>query len=78
MQVNYQTVVGWQGKKMVQLMEENPSKVILTLKKRPRHYGQIYLKPFRIPARENEVKFNNLPAPRVELLVAPSIAFPKK
>ena len=54
-QVNYQTVVGWQTKKMLRLMEENPSEVILTLKKRPQEsplFGQIYMKPFRIPARQ--------------------------
>ncbi|CAB4056149.1 unnamed protein product [Lepeophtheirus salmonis] len=60
-QVNYQTVV------------------TLTLKKRPRHstvFGQIYMKPFRIPAREkkNTSYFNNLPSPRAELLVAPQIS----
>ena len=35
-QVNYQTIVGWQNKKVVQLMAENPVELILTLKKRPR------------------------------------------
>ena len=49
-QVNYQTVVGWHPKKMFRLMEENPSELILTLKKRPRHHHNhlgIYMKPFR-------------------------------
>lgn len=49
-QVNYQTVVGWHPKKMLRLMEENPSELILTLKKRPRHHHNhlgIYMKPFR-------------------------------
>ncbi len=87
-QVNYQTVVGWQTKKVLRLCAENPHELILTLKKRPRHsavtYGQIYMKPFRIPARQEEKKsasaarFNNLPSPRAELLVAPSISFPKR
>lgn len=82
-QVNYQTVVGWKAKKMLQLMEENPAELILTLKKRPRHlpvFGQIYMKPFRIPARQNSVAnyYNNLPSPRAELLVAPNISFPIK
>ena len=34
-------------------MNENPSELILTLKKRPRHlpvFGQIYMKPFRYVA----------------------------
>ena len=79
-QINYQTVVGWHLKKVVQLMNENPSELILTLKKRPRHlpvFGQIYMKPFRIPARKNDKSyFNNLPSPRAELLVAPKINFP--
>ncbi|XP_040576297.1 uncharacterized protein cnk isoform X2 [Lepeophtheirus salmonis] len=78
-QVNYQTVVGWARKKVLRLMNENPSEVTLTLKKRPRHstvFGQIYMKPFRIPAREkkNTSYFNNLPSPRAELLVAPQIS----
>lgn len=82
-QVNYQTVVGWQTKKMLRLMEENPSELILTLKKRPRLSpvgGQLYMKPIRIPARQKNPPnyFNNLPSPRAELLVAPSICFPKK
>ena len=82
-QVNYQTVVGWHPKKMLRLMEENPSELILTLKKRPRHHHNhlgIYMKPFRIPARKKNPPnyFNNLPSPRAELLVAPSISFPKR
>ncbi|XP_064627242.1 CNK3/IPCEF1 fusion protein-like isoform X2 [Lineus longissimus] len=36
-QVNYQTVVGWQHKKLVTLMRENLKEVILTLKRRPHH-----------------------------------------
>ncbi|KAK3609147.1 hypothetical protein CHS0354_032674 [Potamilus streckersoni] len=36
-QVNYQTVVGWQLKKLVNLLKEKPKEVILLLKKRPRH-----------------------------------------
>ena len=80
-QVNYQTVVGWQTKKMLRLMEENPSELILTLKKRPQEsplFGQIYMKPFRIPARQkNPPNFFN--SPRAELLTAPNISFiPKK
>jgi hypothetical protein len=43
-------VVGWQTKKVIQLMGENPGEVILTLKKRPKHgnlMGQVqhYLEP---------------------------------
>jgi len=36
-QINYQTVIGWSLKKVCQLMEENPSEMTITLKKRPRH-----------------------------------------
>ncbi len=83
-QINYQTVVGWSTRRTMQLMQlstsdsEKSSQMILTLKKRPRHltkFGQIYLKQFRIPARQNS-KFNNLPSPRAELLVVPDISFP--
>ncbi|KAI2802021.1 Sterile alpha motif [Blomia tropicalis] len=36
-QVNYQTVVGWQLKKLVSSMRQFPKKIVLTVKKRPRH-----------------------------------------
>jgi len=78
-QVNYQTIVGWQNKKVVQLMAENPVELILTLKKRPRHsnLGQIYMKPFRIPTRKKSGYYiNNLPSPRTELLVVPDVSLP--
>ena len=38
-------------------MLENATKVILTLKKRPRHsnnFGQIYVKPYRLPSKKRE------------------------
>ena len=52
-QINYQTVVGWSLKKVCQLMEENPSEMLVTLKKRPRHLPYVipYMKPIRLPAR---------------------------
>lgn len=56
-QVNYQTVVGWQQKKLKAAMLENSTKVILTLKKRPRHsnnFGQIYVKPYRLPSKKRD------------------------
>ena len=56
-QVNYQTVIGWEQKKLKSAMLENPTKVILTLKKRPRHsnnFGQIYVKPYRLPSKKRE------------------------
>lgn len=56
-QVNYQTVVGWQQKKLKAAMLENAAKIILTLKKRPRHsnnFGQIYVKPYRLPSKKRD------------------------
>eukprot|EP00095_Tigriopus_kingsejongensis_P011381 maker-scaffold68_size422247-snap-gene-0.11 protein:Tk11381 transcript:maker-scaffold68_size422247-snap-gene-0.11-mRNA-1 annotation:"hypothetical protein Phum_PHUM140130" len=77
-QINYQTVVGWQLKKVLKVMEENPSELIITIKKIPKVIGQIYIKPFRIPARQKNPKnhFNNLPSPRAELLNISSLNFP--
>ena len=60
-------------------MGENPGEVILTLKKRPKHsaLGQLYMKPFRIPARKKSAYYiNNLPSPRTELLVVPDVSRP--
>jgi hypothetical protein len=60
-------------------MGENPGEVILTLKKRPKHsaLGQLYMKPFRIPARKKSAYYiNNLPSPRTELLVVPDLSRP--
>ncbi|GFS34027.1 connector enhancer of kinase suppressor of ras 2 [Trichonephila inaurata madagascariensis] len=55
-QVNYQTVVGWQIKNIICAMKEHPSEVHLTLKKRPRHpnaLGQVItLWPYRIPSKK--------------------------
>ncbi|GFS38694.1 connector enhancer of kinase suppressor of ras 2 [Nephila pilipes] len=55
-QVNYQTVVGWQLKNVICAMKEHPSEVHLTLKKRPRHpnvLGQVItLWPYRIPSKK--------------------------
>ena len=84
-QVNYQTVVGWQTKKVIQLMNQiepapaHLTAVILTLKKRPRHLisTSIYMKKFKIPNRKkNDLYFNNLPSPRTELLVVPDVSLP--
>ncbi|RZC38913.1 uncharacterized protein BDFB_001973 [Asbolus verrucosus] len=54
-QVNYQTVVGWQRKNVMILLQDSPPEIVLTLKKRPRHtkvYGQIYMKPYRLPSKK--------------------------
>lgn len=71
-QVNYQTVVGWQHKKVELLLQESPPEIVLTLKKRPRHtkvYGQIYMKPYRLPSKKRAMPYSrwneNLPSPRL-------------
>ncbi|XP_071819608.1 connector enhancer of kinase suppressor of ras 2-like isoform X3 [Apostichopus japonicus] len=40
LQVNYQTVVGWEHKKVIQALIANPIEVVLTLKKRPKNLNQ--------------------------------------
>ncbi|CAH1971610.1 unnamed protein product [Acanthoscelides obtectus] len=73
-QVNYQTVVGWQRKKVMMLLQESPPEIVLTLRKRPRHtkvYGQIYMKPYRLPSRKTNGQTwssrwnDNIPSPRL-------------
>ncbi|XP_023021826.2 connector enhancer of ksr [Leptinotarsa decemlineata] len=86
-QVNYQTVVGWQRKKVVMLLQESPNEIVLTLKKRPRHtkvYGQIYMKPYRLPSRKRSgqnwsSRWNeNIPSPRLlPIIDLPPITIPK-
>ncbi|XP_064489107.1 uncharacterized protein LOC135400977 [Ornithodoros turicata] len=55
-QINYQTVIGWQPKHLVYMLQEHPAEILLTLKKRPRHtniLGQvIVLRPYRIPLKK--------------------------
>ncbi|EAA15086.4 AGAP009167-PA [Anopheles gambiae str. PEST] len=69
-QINYQTVVGWEYKKVVQQLQESPPDVLLTLKKRPKHmkiYGQIYIKPYRLPSKKRSLPYRwgeSLPSPR--------------
>ncbi|XP_054709163.1 uncharacterized protein LOC129218867 [Uloborus diversus] len=54
-QVNYQTIIGWQQKKLVTAMTEHSTELHLTLKKRPRHINisgeVIILRPYRIPSK---------------------------
>uniref|UniRef100_A0A1Y1M4E1 Connector enhancer of kinase suppressor of ras 2 n=1 Tax=Photinus pyralis TaxID=7054 RepID=A0A1Y1M4E1_PHOPY len=71
-QVNYQTVVGWQRKNVLLLLQESPPEIVLTLKKRPRHtkiYGQIYMKPYRLPSKKRATPYSrwndNLPSPQL-------------
>ncbi|XP_067631026.1 uncharacterized protein cnk [Eurosta solidaginis] len=57
-QINYQTVVGWQGKTVWHQLHVSPTDVLLTLKKRPKHtkiYGQIYMQPYRLPSKKRTV-----------------------
>lgn len=75
-QINYQTVVGWHCKRVIQQLHESPPDVLLTLKKRPRHtkiYGQIYMKPYRLPSKKRCLPYRfgeNLPSPRIEFIPA--------
>lgn len=68
-QVNYQTVVGWNSKKVIMQLQESPTDVLLTLKKRPKHtkiYGQIYMKPYRLPSKKRSMPNKwgeNVPGP---------------
>ncbi|XP_035205869.1 uncharacterized protein LOC118180902 [Stegodyphus dumicola] len=59
-QVNYQTVIGWQQKKLVTAMTEHYTELHLTLKKRPRHInllGEVMiLRPYRIPSKKTANK----------------------
>ncbi|KAJ8315636.1 hypothetical protein KUTeg_007786 [Tegillarca granosa] len=55
-QVNYQTVIGWQLKKLVNTLKEKPKEVILLLKKRPHHispYGPLTNKKKRLKPGQN-------------------------
>lgn len=81
-QVNYQTVVGWERKNVLALFRENPDEILLTLKRRPRHtkvYGQIYIKPYRLPSNKKIAysRWHNLPSPRPELLTIPDFVMPR-
>lgn len=78
-QINYQTVIGWQYKKVIHQLQESGPDILLTLKKRPKHtkiYGQIYMKPYRLPSKKKTLPylFDNLPSPRVDFF--PSQHFP--
>uniref|UniRef100_A0A1I8P3Q7 Connector enhancer of kinase suppressor of ras n=1 Tax=Stomoxys calcitrans TaxID=35570 RepID=A0A1I8P3Q7_STOCA len=57
-QINYQTVVGWQYKTVLLQLRESLPDVLLTLKKRPKHtkiYGQIYMQPYRLPSKKRNI-----------------------
>uniref|UniRef100_A0A0A1WLL9 Connector enhancer of kinase suppressor of ras 3 n=1 Tax=Zeugodacus cucurbitae TaxID=28588 RepID=A0A0A1WLL9_ZEUCU len=77
-QINYQTVVGWQGKTVWHQLHVSPTDVLLTLKKRPKHtkiYGQIYMQPYRLPSKKRTVGSRwgeNLPPARTSFLTVPN------
>ncbi|XP_055598438.1 uncharacterized protein LOC129748015 isoform X1 [Uranotaenia lowii] len=81
-QINYQTVVGWEYKKVLLQLQESPPDVLLTLKKRPKHtkiYGQIYIKPFRLPSKKRSLPYRwgeSLPSPRAELFTLQDFSLP--
>lgn len=57
-QINYQTVIGWQHKKVLLQLHDSKPDVLLTMKKRPKHvkiYGQIYMKPYRLPSKKHSM-----------------------
>uniref|UniRef100_A0A1L8DXV9 Putative membrane-associated guanylate kinase-interacting protein/connector enhancer of ksr n=1 Tax=Nyssomyia neivai TaxID=330878 RepID=A0A1L8DXV9_9DIPT len=82
-QINYQTVVGWQHKKVLLQLHESKPDVLLTLKKRPKHmkiYGQIYMKPYRLPSKKRAMHYRwgeTLPSPRAELLSINDLPLPR-
>lgn len=80
-QVNYQTVVGWQLKNLVCATREHPSEIHLTVKKRPHHSSVLEevktIWPCRIPSKRTAFrrmnkwsKFNSTQLPISE--IAPS------
>lgn len=80
-QINYQTIVGWQYKTVLLQLRESLPDVLLTLKKRPKHtkiYGQIYMQPYRLPSRKRNVGSRwgeNVPSPRPGFLSVPENSF---
>lgn len=75
-QVNYQTVVGWQVKKVLLQLEESTTDVLLTLKKRPKHmksYGQLGM--IKLPSKKRAPPFMEirenlvLPSPKFDFVV---------
>ncbi|XP_023292521.2 uncharacterized protein LOC111675892 [Lucilia cuprina] len=80
-QINYQTIVGWQYKTVHLQLRESLPDVLLTLKKRPKHtkiYGQIYMQPYRLPSKKRNVGSRwgeNVPSPRPGFLSVPENTF---
>lgn len=80
-QINYQTVVGWQYKTVLLQLRESLPDVLLTLKKRPKHtkiYGQIYMQPYRLPSKKRNIGTRwgeNAASPRPGFLAVPENTF---
>ncbi|XP_026840740.1 uncharacterized protein LOC6590867 [Drosophila persimilis] len=73
-QINYQTVVGWQHKTVLEHLRESLPDVVLTVKKRPKHtkmFGQIYMQPYRLPSKKRNMACrwaDQMPSPRSAFL----------
>ncbi|XP_016999437.2 CNK3/IPCEF1 fusion protein [Drosophila takahashii] len=73
-QINYQTVVGWQHRTVLEHLREALPDVVLTVKKRPKHtkmFGQIYMQPYRLPSKKRNMAnrwAEQMPSPRTAFL----------
>ncbi|KAI8040096.1 uncharacterized protein LOC128253963 [Drosophila gunungcola] len=73
-QINYQTVVGWQHRTVLEHLREALPDVVLTVKKRPKHtkmFGQIYMQPYRLPSKKRNMAARwaeQMPSPRTAFL----------
>ncbi|EDW92163.1 uncharacterized protein LOC6531654 [Drosophila yakuba] len=73
-QINYQTVVGWQHRTVLEHLREALPDVVLTVKKRPKHtkmFGQIYMQPYRLPSKKRNMAARwaaQMPSPRSAFL----------
>lgn len=73
-QINYQTVVGWQHRTVLEHLREALPDVVLTVKKRPKHtkmFGQIYMQPYRLPSKKRNMATRwaeQMPSPRTAFL----------
>ncbi|XP_011702468.1 PREDICTED: connector enhancer of kinase suppressor of ras 3-like [Wasmannia auropunctata] len=81
-QVNYQTVVGWEKKHLLELFRESPAVMLLTIKRRPKHtkmYGKLYIGPYKLPSNKNtsySKQGRNVSSPRPDLLTISDFAMP--
>ncbi|KAG5675693.1 hypothetical protein PVAND_005577 [Polypedilum vanderplanki] len=80
-QINYQTVIGWQYKKVLMQLQESTTDVLLTLKKRPKHSNRIYghLGLIKLPSKKRSIPYrweHFPPSPRIEEMTAPELTLP--